>query len=409
MTARTGVIVVAGGSGRRLGGDVPKQFRLLGGMPVLARTINALAAALPGAPIVAVLPEAHIAYWRNLAARFDVARHTVAVGGAERFHSVRNGLAALPETVELIAVHDGVRPMASAELIRRTTEAAATHGAAVPAIVPADSFRETDGTASRPTDRSRLRAVQTPQVFEAALLRRAYETEFSPAFTDDASVVEHAGHPVFLCEGERRNFKITAPEDLVLAEALLAPVDERDETGGQPANADEKPNETDVMPGEAAANGEPIRSDDRTASAVQTGFLRDTPAGSTVAQDTSTADTAMQQNTSAGYAGAAARKPASGNRGPEKTTVPAGRAAKPAEPEQTATPTVHPADKTASEQLSNSGAAHPVAHTSRTSQYRTSAPHPAETSADLPTATGAETSGSAPDDDFFGGGAGAIR
>lgn len=186
-------------------------------MPVLARTINALAAALPGAPIVAVLPEAHIAYWRNLAARFDVARHTVAAGGAERFHSVRNGLAALPETVELIAVHDGVRPMASAELIRRTTEAAATHGAAVPAIVPADSFRETDGTASRPTDRSRLRAVQTPQVFEAALLRRAYETEFSPAFTDDASVVEHAGHPVFLCEGERRNFKITAPEDLVLA------------------------------------------------------------------------------------------------------------------------------------------------------------------------------------------------
>ncbi|WP_171847693.1 IspD/TarI family cytidylyltransferase, partial [Alistipes sp. CHKCI003] len=132
MTARTGVIVVAGGSGRRLGGDVPKQFRLLGGMPVLARTINALAAALPGAPIVAVLPEAHIAYWRNLAARFDVARHTVAAGGAERFHSVRNGLAALPETVELIAVHDGVRPMASAELIRRTTEAAATHGAAVP-------------------------------------------------------------------------------------------------------------------------------------------------------------------------------------------------------------------------------------------------------------------------------------
>ncbi len=240
MTPRTGVIVVAGGSGHRMGGALPKQFRLLGGLPVLARTINAFAAALPQAPIVAVLPAEHIAFWKNLAARFDVAAHTVAAGGAERFHSVRNGLAALPADVELIAVHDGVRPLATPELIRRTAEAAAAHGAAIPVVVPTDSFRETDGEGSHPVDRSRLRAVQTPQIFEAALLRKAYQTEFSAAFTDDASVVERTGHPVFLCEGARRNFKITTPEDLLLAEAVIA-ADE--DAGNGRSKAAEDPDE----------------------------------------------------------------------------------------------------------------------------------------------------------------------
>lgn len=222
MILRTGVIIVAGGRGRRMGGDLPKQFRLLGGLPVLARTIHAFAAALPCAPIVAVLPAEHIAFWQNLAARFDVARHTVVAGGDERFFSVRRGLAALPKDVELIAVHDGVRPLLTSALIRRTTEAAAVHGAAIPVVAPADSFRVTDGTSSRPADRNRLRAVQTPQVFAASLLRRAYETEFSPAFTDDASVVDATSQPIFLCEGERRNFKITSREDMLFAEALLA-------------------------------------------------------------------------------------------------------------------------------------------------------------------------------------------
>ena len=104
---RTGVIIVAGGSGNRAGGARPKQFRFLGGMPVLARTINTFAAALPGAEIVAVLPEQHIGFWKNLSARFDVAEHKIAAGGAERFHSVRNGLAALTSDPGLIAVQDG--------------------------------------------------------------------------------------------------------------------------------------------------------------------------------------------------------------------------------------------------------------------------------------------------------------
>lgn len=219
---RTGVIIVAGGQGHRLGGSLPKQFRLLGGLPVLARTINRFAETLPGAQIVVALPASHTSFWHDLAARFDVAAHTVVEGGEERFHSVRNALAALAPDTELIAVQDAVRPLGSADLIRRIVEAAAEHGAAIPVVEPADSFRETDGSTSHPVDRSRLRIVQTPQAFRAEVLRRAYEAPYCPEFTDDASVVERSGCEVVLCEGERQNLKITAFEDLIVAEALLA-------------------------------------------------------------------------------------------------------------------------------------------------------------------------------------------
>lgn len=221
-----GVIIVAGGEGRRCGGRIPKQFALLGGVPVLARTIGNFARALPGAPIAVVLPAEHIDFWNNLCARFDVAPHTVAAGGAERFHSVRNGLAALPAETKRIAVQDGVRPLGSPKLIRRLAAAAAEHGSAIPVIEPTDSYRETEGEGSHPIDRRRLRIVQTPQIFDAELLRDAYRAEYRPEFTDDASVVELAGHAVHLCEGERGNLKITTPEDFALAEALLAVRDE---------------------------------------------------------------------------------------------------------------------------------------------------------------------------------------
>lgn len=226
---RTGVIIVAGGSGRRAGGPRPKQFQFLGGMPVLARTINTFAEAFPGAEIVAVLPEEHIAFWNNLAARFEVAKHTVTAGGAERFHSVRNGLSALKSDPELIAVQDGVRPLGSVGMIRRIAEAAAVHGAAVPVVEPVDSFRETEGepdaegrVASHVVDRRHLRIVQTPQLFRAEVLHRAYAAEYRAAFTDDASVAEAAGQPVFLAEGERSNLKLTTAEDFAIAEALIA-------------------------------------------------------------------------------------------------------------------------------------------------------------------------------------------
>ena len=182
----TGIIIVAGGSGSRAGGARPKQFR------------------------------------KNLSARFDVAEHKIVAGGAERFHSVRNGLAALTSDPGLIAVQDGVRPLGSIAMIRRVAEAAARHGAAVPVVEPVDSFRETDGAASQIIDRRFLRIVQTPQIFRADILRRAYEAEYRAEFTDDASVVEAIGQTVCLAEGERENLKLTTPGDFVVAEALIA-------------------------------------------------------------------------------------------------------------------------------------------------------------------------------------------
>lgn len=233
---RVAVIIVAGGSGRRMGEGLPKQFRFLGNTPVLARTIGLFADALPGAEIVVVLPEGHISFWKDLAARFDVAGHRVVAGGAERFDSVRCGLKALTGDPELIAVQDGVRPLGTAEMIRRVVRAAAEHGAAIPVVEPVDSFRETDSTGnSHPVDRSRLRCVQTPQVFRADVLRNAYAAEFRPAFTDDASVVEAAGHPVCLVPGERGNIKLTAPEDFIVAEALLTAREEAEAAGADEA------------------------------------------------------------------------------------------------------------------------------------------------------------------------------
>ena len=201
-TLNTGVIIVAGGSGRRMGSTIPKQFLLLNGLPVLARTINRFAEALPGSPVAVVLPASQIDFWRNLSARFPVARHLLAVGGEERFHSVRAGLRSLLESgegVEFVAVHDGVRPLASTEMILRTLECARTCGAAVPVVEATDSYRRI-----------------TPD-----WLRKGYEQPYDPAFTDDASVVERAGLPVALCEGEPANLKITTRYDLTVATALL--------------------------------------------------------------------------------------------------------------------------------------------------------------------------------------------
>lgn len=229
-----GVIIVAGGSGTRMGAALPKQFLLLDGQPVLARTINRFAEALPDAAIVVVLPAAHLDFWNDFAARFTVARHTTVAGGAERSDSVRNGLAALPEEVRIIAVQDGVRPLVSPELIRRAAACAERHGTAIPVIAPVDSLRRITETGSAPADRSQLRIVQTPQVFDAALLRRAYAAAEGMRFTDDAQVVEHLGVAITLCEGERANIKITAPEDLIVAEAILEARREEPEENRRP-------------------------------------------------------------------------------------------------------------------------------------------------------------------------------
>lgn len=220
--AEIGVIIVAGGSGRRMGATLPKQFMMLGQQPVLARSINRIHEALPKAEIVVVLPSEWVEMWRNMAARFDVARHKIATGGKERFHSVQNGIAALSDEVRTIAVHDAVRPLVSKKLIIRLVLATDESAAVIPVVAPADSFREVEGDESHIVDRSRLRMVQTPQLFRAEVLRRAYEQPFSESFTDDASVVEAMGEKITLVEGERENFKLTTPTDMILAEAIIA-------------------------------------------------------------------------------------------------------------------------------------------------------------------------------------------
>lgn len=219
--ATTGVIIVAGGSGRRMGGALPKQFMMLDNEPILARSINRIHEALPAAEIVVVLPEEHVELWKNIAARFDVARHKIALGGKERFHSVKSGLAALSEGIRTIAIHDAVRPLASKKLIIKLLLAAEKSVAVIPAVAPIDSYRIVDGDDSRIIDRSALRMVQTPQIFHAEALRAAYEQPFSSTFTDDASVMEAAGHKVTLVEGERENIKITTPSDMLIAEAII--------------------------------------------------------------------------------------------------------------------------------------------------------------------------------------------
>jgi 2-C-methyl-D-erythritol 4-phosphate cytidylyltransferase len=219
--AKRGVIIVAGGSGRRMGGALPKQFMMLDNEPILARSINRMHEALPAAEIVVVLPEEHVELWKNIAARFDVARHKIALGGKERFHSVKNGLAALSDEVSIVGIHDAVRPLASKKLIIKLFLEAENSTAVIPVVAPIDSYRIVEGDDSRIIDRSALRMVQTPQLFQAEALRKAYEQPFSATFTDDASVMEAAGHTVTLVEGERENIKITTPSDMLIAEAII--------------------------------------------------------------------------------------------------------------------------------------------------------------------------------------------
>lgn len=219
--AKVGVIIVAGGAGQRMGASLPKQFMLLGNQPILARTINTFHEALPKAEIVVVLPKEHVALWENLAARFDIAPHHIAQGGAERFHSVKSGIEALQGECDYIAVHDAVRPLASKKLIIKLVLQAEQHDAVIPTVGATDSLRRVVGDSSEIINRNDIRLVQTPQLFKSEILRESYRQEYQPQFTDDASVVECAGYKVILSEGERENIKITTPVDLTIAEAIL--------------------------------------------------------------------------------------------------------------------------------------------------------------------------------------------
>lgn len=217
MESRKAVIIVAGGSGTRMGSDIPKQFILLKGVPVLMHTIKKFNQTLPDSPIIVVLPLSEIAKWEELCKQYHFKLpHRVTTGGKNRFDSVKNGLA-LIDDCDLVAIHDGVRPLVSSETIHRTFTAALLWGSVIPTLPVNESLREGTTDFSVAVDRSRYFMVQTPQVFRYSLLKEAYQQPYDPTFTDDASVVEKAGHLVQMVPGNRENIKITHPEDLQIA------------------------------------------------------------------------------------------------------------------------------------------------------------------------------------------------
>ncbi len=214
-------VIVAGGSGQRMGTAIPKQFLPLAGKPVLYYSIKAFKDAIPDINIVLVLPEEHISYsnmvLQAFEERIDV---TIVSGGANRYESVYNGLREAAGS-DVVFVHDGVRPFINKDLINRCLQTAWTNGSAIPAIAVTDSIRQISDNSHKAVDRETLRAIQTPQTFRTDLLLEAFEQPYQPIFTDEATVAEIFGMEVTLVEGLKRNIKITTPEDLAVAEVLL--------------------------------------------------------------------------------------------------------------------------------------------------------------------------------------------
>ena len=218
-------IIVAGGKGTRLKNNIPKQFLELNGLPVLMHTLRAFFRYNNNLTVVLVLPEDDLQLWNELCKKHSFHKPIIIQkGGETRFQSVENGLTKI-EDDGLVAIHDGVRPLVSEEIIRTSFALAASNKAAVAAIPLKDSIREMqnpgDISSSASVDRSKFRIIQTPQTFEIGLIKKAYQQKEDSSFTDDASVVEKAGHAITLFEGSYENIKITTPEDLLIAEALL--------------------------------------------------------------------------------------------------------------------------------------------------------------------------------------------
>lgn len=217
------IIVVAGGKGLRMGGDIPKQFLPVNGRPVLMRTLERFREYDEDINIILVLPKEQQDYWSQLCSEYDFhIPHQIADGGATRFHSVQNGLRLIPDTAQgIVGVHDGVRPFVSTDVIRHCYEAARVHKAVIPVTPVVETLRHINANGSGDNVlRSDYRLVQTPQTFDIQLLKQANKQQYRESFTDDASVVEGIGQKVTMVEGNRENIKITTPFDLVIAEAL---------------------------------------------------------------------------------------------------------------------------------------------------------------------------------------------
>ena len=216
------VVIVAGGSGKRMGAEVPKQFLELAGRPVLMHTIERFKAFNEAVEIITVLPEDQLRHWLYLQEKHSFSiPQTLVKGGSARFYSVRNGLKFV-NSPGIVAIHDGVRPFVSDDTIKRCFETAEKKGNAIPAVTVAESLRIVTDTGNHPINRLQVRQIQTPQVFSAELLKKAYNQCYRPEFTDDATVLESAGEVINLVEGNRENIKITTPEDLLISRAFLS-------------------------------------------------------------------------------------------------------------------------------------------------------------------------------------------
>ncbi len=216
------VIIVAGGSGNRMKSNIPKQFLLLQGKPVLYYAIYSFLKTYEDCKIILVLPEEHIATGQEIIdAFFDYNKISIVIGGRTRFHSVQNGLAQITEEDSIIFVHDAVRPIVTSELISRCYESVLENGSAIPVIDCKDSVRLINEEGNDAVDRSTIKLVQTPQAFHGKILIPAFKIDYKDKFTDEATVVEAFGLKVSLVEGDDENIKITNPIDLVIADSIL--------------------------------------------------------------------------------------------------------------------------------------------------------------------------------------------
>ncbi|MFN6945784.1 MAG: 2-C-methyl-D-erythritol 4-phosphate cytidylyltransferase [Cytophagaceae bacterium] len=215
-------LIVAGGSGTRMNSSMPKQFLVVAGKPILMHTIEKFLEADPYTQIILVLPFSELLTWKALCVDFNFHKKIkLAEGGKSRYESVRNGLKTIHEDEALVAIHDGVRPCISPEIINKSYEVAALYGNAIASVALKDSIRMISSEANSSVDRNAFRLIQTPQTFRFSLIKEAYSSTELPHFTDDASVAENAGMKIYLIEGSYQNIKITMPEDLMFAESLL--------------------------------------------------------------------------------------------------------------------------------------------------------------------------------------------
>ena len=201
--------------------EIPKQFLVIENLPVILHSINAFTEFDPSVEVIVALPESYFSYWRDLCIKYSFTReHTLSKGGETRFETVKHALSLIRDD-RIVAIHDAVRPLVSKKTIEQGFRDAVTFGNAIPVIPLNESIRWTEGRKNQPVDRERIRVVQTPQVFDAGLIKRAYGRITGESFTDDASVLEAMGETIHLYEGNRENIKITYPEDLLIAQTLI--------------------------------------------------------------------------------------------------------------------------------------------------------------------------------------------